>query len=271
MDIQLLFPNFKTKALTFSYDDNVVFDKRFIEIMLKYGLKGTFNVNSGLFATESGGRKLTIDEAIALYLPSGMEVAVHGVQHLTLTQCSHEEAYQEISMDRENLEKAFGGVIRGMAYANGKYNDEAVEVLKECGIAYARTTDITESFALPTDWLRLASTCHHSHPKLMEFADEFLSGEDGNDPKLFYVWGHTYEFNDNNNWEIIENFAEKVGNRKDVWYATNIEIYEYIEAYRHLIYSSDGKTVYNPSGKDVYVRVNGKSVILLAGKTRVFA
>jgi hypothetical protein len=107
----------------------------------------------------------------------------------------------------------------------------------------------------------------------MELADLFLSTEtDGEtEPKLFYVWGHSYEFNDNGNWEIIENFAEKIGNKKDVWYATNIEVYEYIEAYRHILYSNDGKTVYNPSGKDIYVSVNGKSVILLAGKTRVFA
>ena len=272
MQIKMLFPNFKTKALTFSYDDNVVYDKRLIEIMTKYGLKGTFNVNSELFAAEVGGRKLTVEEALALYLPSGMEVAVHGAQHINLPDVSREEMFRDVAVDRENLEKTFGGVIRGMAYAYGGYNDEAVEVLKECGIVYARTTEVTETFALPVDWLRLSATCHHKNPRLMELADEFLSDDATTDePKLFYVWGHSYEFNDNGNWELIEAFAEKIANKKDVWYATNIEIYEYIEAYRHLLYSKDGKTVYNTSGKDLYLNVNGKSVILLAGKTRTFS
>ena len=37
------------KALTFSYDDGVTQDKRLIKILNKYGLKCTFNINSGLF------------------------------------------------------------------------------------------------------------------------------------------------------------------------------------------------------------------------------
>ena len=44
------FPGFKQKALTLSYDDGIRQDKRLIAIMQKYGLKGTFNINSGCFA-----------------------------------------------------------------------------------------------------------------------------------------------------------------------------------------------------------------------------
>ena len=43
------FPGFKLKAVTLSYDDGVRQDKRLISIMQKYGLKGTFNINAGLF------------------------------------------------------------------------------------------------------------------------------------------------------------------------------------------------------------------------------
>jgi len=50
--IQMLFPNGKIKAVTLSYDDGVEQDIRLIEIMKKYGLKGTFNINSGLYAPE---------------------------------------------------------------------------------------------------------------------------------------------------------------------------------------------------------------------------
>ena len=39
--------NNKKKAITFSFDDGVEQDVRTIEILDKYGLKGTFNLNSG--------------------------------------------------------------------------------------------------------------------------------------------------------------------------------------------------------------------------------
>lgn len=73
----LRFPGFKDKALTLSYDDGVVQDERLIEIMTRYGLKGTFNLNSELFADRPQGRRLTKEQALALYIPSGNEVAVH--------------------------------------------------------------------------------------------------------------------------------------------------------------------------------------------------
>ncbi len=36
------------KYLTFSYDDGVTQDIRLIELFNKYGMKATFNINSGL-------------------------------------------------------------------------------------------------------------------------------------------------------------------------------------------------------------------------------
>ena len=82
----LRFPDFKRKSVTLSYDDGVMFDKRLMEIMDKHGLKGTFNINSGLFGKEPGGRRLTKEEAYELYANSSQEVAVHGFRHLSLTE-----------------------------------------------------------------------------------------------------------------------------------------------------------------------------------------
>ena len=44
------FPGGLAKALTFSYDDGVEQDIRLVEILDKYGMKGTFNLNSGCYA-----------------------------------------------------------------------------------------------------------------------------------------------------------------------------------------------------------------------------
>ena len=46
MKVQTLFPEGKFKALTFSYDDGNVADRRLVEIFNRYGMKGTFNLCS---------------------------------------------------------------------------------------------------------------------------------------------------------------------------------------------------------------------------------
>lgn len=267
----LRFPAFKLKALTLSYDDGAIFDKKLIEIMSKYALKGTFNINSGLFALDEGGRCLTQKEAFALYTQSDNEVAVHGVKHLPLTELSSAQALGEILLDRQNLEKIFHKLVHGMAYAYGIYNDAVVEMVRACGIDYARTVDDSEGFSLPTDWLRWKPTCHHRNPKLMDLAQTFLEEPEGGywrkSPKLFYLWGHSYEFADNNEWHLIEDFAKLVGNRDDVWYATNGQIYDYVQSYRELRFSAEGGFVYNPSAIDVYICYFGKNYKIPSGAT----
>ena len=271
----MLFPGFRKKALTLSYDDGVIFDERLLEIMSANGVKGTFNINSGLFATKEGSRRMTEKQAFDLYTKHGCEVACHGVKHLSLACVPCELAVADVINDRINLENLFGKPIRGMAYANGSYDDSVVEILQKCGIEYCRTCITTEAFDVPTDWLRLPTTCHHKNPRLMELADEFLQDKtypyywtNANAPKLFYLWGHSYEFNDANNWEIIEEFCKKVGNREDVWYATNIEIYDYVKAYENLKFSANGKSVFNPSAVDVCINYMGRGEVLAkAGET----
>ena len=260
--IFMRFPGGKSKALTLSYDDGVAQDIRLIEIMKKHGLKGTFNINSGLYAPEGttnpeGKGRMSKSKCQEVYLNSGMEVAVHGLTHPYLEQLPENLCTYEVLQDRKNLEADFGYMIRGMAYPFGTTSDSVVASLKQCGIAYSRTTVSTEKFTIPTDWLRLPATCHHRNPRLMELARNFVDNAFFRGPGLFYLWGHSYEFDQNvpdNNWGIIEEFAEFMGNREDIWYATNIEIYDYIQAYNQLIFSMDYTKVYNPTCTTLYFK-----------------
>lgn len=253
--IFMRFPDGKAKALTLSYDDGVIFDERLIATMDKHGIKGTFNINSGCYATSDSSRRLTRERAIALYKDSPHEVAVHTYTHPWLAPLPQAQMTYEVIEDRRRLEEDFERPIRGMAYPMGSYSDEVVEVLKNCGIVYSRTTVSTEKFNMPSDWLRLPATCHHKNPRLMELADKFLAMEVKDAPQMFYLWGHSYEFNDNDNWYIIEEFCEKTGGKDDIWYATNMEIYEYTEAYKRLIWSIDYSYVTNPTSFDVWVSI----------------
>ena len=272
--ILMRFPGGKRKAVTLSYDDGVIQDIRFIEIMKKYGLKGTFNINSGLYApegTEYDAKKpkgrMTRTLCIDTYANSGMEVAAHGLTHPFLEHLPVSMQTQEVMQDRANLEKEFGTIIRGMAYPYGTYSDEIVETLKACGILYCRTTTSTERFDIPTDWLRMPATCHHNNPRLMKLAEEFLTDDWTERPKLFYLWGHSFELDNDDNWNVIEEFGQYIGNREDIWYATNMEVYEYVEAYRQLVFSIDGTIVYNPTSTTLYFWTAGRVVCIKPGET----
>ena len=268
----LRFPGWKYKAVTLSYDDGLIYDKKLVEILDKYSLKGTFNLCSELL---SQGKFLKKDEATKLYGNSKHEVAIHGAKHLSLSTVSSEVAIRDVIVDRENLESQFGTIIKGLAYANGLYDDNAIDLVEKCGIKYARTADSTNKFDLPTDWFRWTPTCHHNAKNLMELVDEFLSATEieyfwANSPKLFYLWGHSFEFNNDNNWEVIEEFAKKVANREDVWYCTNVELYDYVKAFERLEFSVDGKIIANHSDKDLYLSYYGQKVLVKAcGVTKI--
>ena len=267
MNIILRLPQGKQKVVTLSYDDGTIFDKKFVKILDEYGLKCTFNINSGMFAKNTGERRMTFDEAKELYLNSHHEVAVHGARHLALARTPVDLGIRDIIADREALEKQFDRIVKGMAYANGSFDEEYVDLIGKCGINYARTIESSHSFDLPTNWLKWNPTCHHEDDKLIELTDKFLSIDNPLfSVQLFYLWGHSYEFNDHNNWDIIEYFAKKTSNNSTIWYATNGEIYDYVTAYKRLVFSVDFTKVYNPSVIDVWFSFNGVTYCVHSGE-----
>jgi len=267
--IFMRFPGFKRKAVTLSYDDGVIFDEQLINIMRKNGLKGTFNISTGLL-NEGNPRRLTKENVVKLYTESGNEVAVHGKYHVSLADVPLAMAVDDVLKDRQTLEEWFDKIVIGMAYANGSFDDNVVDIVKKCGIEYARTTVSTEKFDIPENWLMIPTTCHHKNPRLMELAKKFIESPESKyywskKPQLFYLWGHSYEFNDEDNWEIIEEFAAYMGNRDNVWYATNGEIYNYVKAYDSLMWGADGKRVYNPSVYDIFINYYDNEYVIHPG------
>ena len=249
----------KSKVLTLSYDDGVVQDIRLIQILDKHGIKGTFNINSGLYIPEDTQReryygRMKLSEALALYKDSPHEVAVHSLTHPFLEKLKMPEVLVEILEDRKNIESQYCTIARGMAYPFGSYSDMVVDALKACGICYSRTVESTEKFNFPENWLTLHPTCHHKNPKLMALARRFVEEKPRYTAQnwMFYVWGHSYEFDNDANWDIIEKFAAYTGRKDDIWYATNIEIFDYVKAYEALRVSVDESIVYNPTDIDVW-------------------
>ena len=260
------FPGGRAKALTLSYDDGNHADKTLIGILDRYGIKCTLNLNSGLSGTDDW--RMTLPELADLAEKGGHEIACHGLTHPFLQAMPPSAVMAEIFQDRINLENATGKIVRGMAYPYGTFSDSVAETLKNCGIVYSRTVNSTEGFEIPSDWLRLNPTCHHDNPRLSELANNFLGADITNRPPwLFYLWGHSFEFDRNQNWNVLEEFCEAVGGRNEIWYATNIEIYDYVAAYNSLISSADGSKIYNPTATAVYVECNQKITEIKPGET----
>ncbi len=256
----------KPKCLTMSYDDGTIHDYRLVEIFNKNGIKGSFHLNSSFFETRRDTTVKT-DDVAKLY--EGHEISAHTYTHPTLTELPEQVIRDEILIDRKILEELSGYVVRGMSYPNGRYDERTADILSHCGIKYARTINSHGRFGLPEDFMYWHPTTHHSADIKATF-DKFIKLPSFSyNMQLMYIWGHSYEFNDNNNWEHIESFCEYAGGRDDVWYATNIEIYDYVTASRSLEYSLDYKTVYNPSNISVWISVDDKPVEIKPGYNKL--
>lgn len=269
----LRYPGGLTKALTFSYDDGVEQDMRLVKLLDDHGMKGTFNLNSR--PVLSPGDHLCPGTIHPPHDPGPEQGPFHRQSRgggalpdpAFLPELSQERMVYEIIRDRENLEREFGGIVRGMAYPFGAVDDATVEAVRCCGIQYARTVRSTHAFRIPQDWLRLDPTCHHDDPRLMELADSFLAARNIYETKLFYLWGHAYEFEANDNWQVIERFMDRLAGRDDIWYATNMEICAYVLAWKQVYASVDGHWPHNPTSYTFWLEEGGRVYTLAPGET----
>ena len=279
IDVFMRYPGWKAKAVTFSYDDGVEQDRRLMEIFDRYGLKATFNINSGLIAPEGVEypkdhlhRRLSLSGIKELYLDSDHEIAAHSLKHKFMNVISDSEVINEIIEDRKNLEHITSKTVRGFAYPYGVYADKTEQILEMCGIVYARTADAQRTLAVPKNLLRIKPTCHHSDDMLEYFINKTvkktpLSEYHDRNPWLLYIWGHSFEFEANNSWDLIEHISESLSGKDDIWYATNIEIFDYIKSYRSLVFSADGGMIYNPTAKVIYLESNSRNLKVNPGET----
>ena len=199
------------------------------------------------------------------------------MNHPTIARCPLTEVAEEILEDRKGLDSIVGAPVRGHAYPNGSYNEEIKQLFRQLGIAYARVVETTSErdsgskwqsipdYSLPADPMEWRTTCHHDDPRLMEKAKFFAEYKKPQYLKLMSVWGHSYEFADNGNWNVIEDFCEYIGGRDDIWYATNIEIIDYMEAARNLRFTANHETVYNPNAQSVWLQLDDKQSVEIKG------
>lgn len=224
----------KMKAVTFSFDDGVTQDIRLIELFNKYGLKCTFNINSEKLGQQEildlgNGKQVNhfkVNAADVKSIYSGHEVAVHTLTHPNLTQLDKDEVIRQVEQDRLNLSALCGYEVIGMAYPCGGINndDRTAAIIREnTGVKYARALESSGSFEPQQNLYRLQSSVYHmDFGQMTAMAEEFVALQPDS-PKIFYIWGHSYEFDVDDTWSRFEKFLQFLSGREDIFYGTNKE------------------------------------------------
>lgn len=94
---------------------------------------------------------------------------------------------------------------------------------------------------------------------------EEFSGSQNSGIKNYFISGDSYEFAEQNNWQIIKDFAEMTASTPGIWHAANFQVYEYLKAWQDLEISSDGKVAHNPSRHTVWARQDQRLIELPPG------
>ncbi len=252
------FPGGKRVTVTLSFDDGRQSDRKLVEIFNSLGLRATWNLNSGLLDTPS---HLSSTELVSLF--ENHEVAAHSVSHPCLDDLDAPQMWAELFNDKCALEDALGEPVRGLAYPYGDYSARVIETIRPLGFAYARTCD---NNAKPFPWnepLAWPTTCYQNAND--SWPDEFSRRYTADESFCFFVWGHAWEFE--NDWKRATRLYSRVAGLPDVWYATNIELWDYERARLSVVIAANKRSAFNPSALPVWLRVDGELREIGGGQT----
>lgn len=232
--IRRLYPDGKPKAFNVTCDDGVLQDVRFVGLLNKYHLKGTFNLNSGLMENEfeweheSGivVKRLSKEKAISLY--RGHEIACHTLTHPYMDHLSEYDILYELQTDKDNLEKLFGREIKGFAVPFDHYSELIEKCVRQCGFSYARISEESHVFTPQNNCYNWKATIFHTDVSLDDLVQRFIAADE--ELALLQIAGHSYDLDVEKRWDRIENVFAKIASQNDIRPMTTIEIIEYLQA-----------------------------------------
>jgi hypothetical protein len=266
--IRKLYPGGKTKAFNISYDDGVVQDVRFVELLNRYGLKGTFNLNYGLMRKgftwqhECGMtvRRIPEEQIVAIY--AGHEIASHSYSHPYFDHMDETEILKELGSDRFFLERLTGREVAGYATPFYYYSDLMAECVRHCGFEYARISEETNDYSIPKDFYRWRGSKFHWDADLEDFVEGFL--ESDRELALCQLVGHSYDLDVMDLWDAMERICRKVSENSNVWTATHLELVRYLRNLNQARITE--AEIINESDGELWFAVNGRTVKLQPGE-----
>lgn len=265
-----LYPGGKAKAFNITYDDGVTQDLRFVELLNRYGLKGTFNLNSELMRTgfawtHPNGmevKRLGVDTARWLY--RGHEIASHTLTHPYMHGLSEEDLLRQLGEDKRNLETWFGREVAGFAVPFDHYSGLIADSAAKCGFEYARMSEFSHSYAPCRDYYFWQTGFYHIEPGLAEFVAGFLETEE--ELAVCQIVGHSYDLDAENLWGTMEAVLRRVSRAHDLWPCTNLELVRYLKAMEQAVISEN--TIHNPTDTELWFEHGGAVFPVRPGETK---
>jgi peptidoglycan/xylan/chitin deacetylase (PgdA/CDA1 family) len=202
----------KNLIITTSWDDGHKLDLRMADLLDKYDLPGTFYIPNNC--------QLTEEEIKGLY-ERGFEIGGHTVSHPNdMKLLTAEECKKEVGDNKQWLEKTINDKLRLFCYPKGRYSEETMKIVKECGYVRARTVLVMNT-DIPKDNMRVNPTIH-VYPNRKEYKgfdwlkvakQQFINAQEKRNG-YYHVWGHSEEVNRFNLWDQLEELFKFIRNEQ---------------------------------------------------------
>lgn len=262
--IRKLYPGGKAKAFNISYDDGVLQDVRFVELLNRYGLKGTFNLNSALmkeqfqWVHECGMRVERLPVHIVRELYHGHEIASHTAHHPYMHDLTHAQILNEMWSDRYYLEKWVGMEVCGFAVPFTYYSPLIAQCARNVGFEYTRISEETNSYVPSEDYYWWRGSKFHWDEDLENFVDGFLQTDQ--ELAMCQIVGHSYDLDVMDMWERMERIFSKVSGDNDVLPMTHLELVRYLRAMK--LAEITDRAIVNGSGEILWFAVDGQTILI---------
>ena len=197
------------KYFLLSFDDGTVYDHRFVNLLNQYGIKGTFNLNSGLedfvwyYEDKFPVRRQILSETVEQY--RGHEIASHSLHHHWLNTLTPPQISREIGDDCEALKRLFGVAQIGFGVPFTACGEREIKIIRKY-TRYIRLSEFAESFAIPKDPYHIPIHALYNDPDIREKLTRFA--ENDLVDSLFVMAGHSYELEVLDHWEYMEQLLQ---------------------------------------------------------------
>lgn len=238
--------------VTTSWDDGHPSDMKLAEVLMEFGIKGTFYI-----APRNREREVmaTSDlQALSKYF----EIGAHSLTHTDLRRLNDRNLQKEVGGSKTELENLIGAPVHMFCYPKGRYNRRVRSAVVNAGFMGARTTKEsylniwTDSYQMPTTihafllptWIRLRHeiitwnwhglrefSAMGLRKSWVQLAYDFFNRvliKGG----VWHLWGHSWEIEEHHLWDDLRMVLESVAHREGVSYLTNGQVIQQFKTHR---------------------------------------
>jgi hypothetical protein len=239
-----------------------------VALLNKYGIKGTFNLNSQLMEQEfewvhpNGMTVKRLSKSAVCHLYDGHEIAAHTLTHPFLNDKTEVELLWEIGEDKRRLEELFGREVAGFGVPFHFYDEKIARCVQKCGFEYGRNSELTHNYSPWQDPYYWSCGVFHLEPVLDDYVDGFFHTEE--ELALCQIVGHAYDLDAENMWEKMENILARMAADESVCSMTHLELVRYMRGMKQAVVEKN--VIVNSSELTLWFLVDGQALELAPGQ-----